>query len=145
MTRLHALALVALAAACSPAPQDHFPRDAAVDGAAAHCSTVADCPVNAGASCARVCSDGSNPCGTACVDGQCVERGCPGDHDMAGASDAGLPDAATGGDDAGGDGGACAANGAGCNGNGDCCSGNCITRFVVDGGMGYCCVPGGCP
>jgi hypothetical protein len=52
------------------------------------CQTVADCPPTGGAACATVCADGSNPCGNACVSGQCVERGCPDDHD-GGSADAG--------------------------------------------------------
>jgi hypothetical protein len=42
----------------------------------AWCNQVSDCPPNPGASCASVCSDGSNPCVVACVAHQCVERGC---------------------------------------------------------------------
>jgi hypothetical protein len=41
------------------------------------CNVTSDCPPNPGASCASVCSDGSNPCVTACVAHQCVARGCP--------------------------------------------------------------------
>jgi hypothetical protein len=42
------------------------------------CNSDADCPPNPGASCASpLCSDGSNPCANACVNHQCVARGCP--------------------------------------------------------------------
>jgi hypothetical protein len=63
--------------------------DAAVLDGQAWCNQVSDCPPNTVASCASVCSDGSNPCVNACVAHQCVARGC---------LDAGLAD---GGGDAG--------------------------------------------
>jgi hypothetical protein len=51
--------------------------DGGRDGGA--CVTVTDCAPNPGAACKSVCSDGSNPCVNACVNNQCVARGCPGD------------------------------------------------------------------
>jgi hypothetical protein len=65
-------------------------------GLGAACDTTEQCGVNAGASCATTCADGSNPCGYACVDHTCVTRGCPSavdagpscDHDAASSSDA---------------------------------------------------------
>jgi hypothetical protein len=48
------------------------------------CATVADCPVNPGASCAQTCKDGSNPCGNACTNKKCMPRGCPAEADMGG-------------------------------------------------------------
>lgn len=53
------------------------------DGGVASCNVTSDCPPNPGASCAQVCSDGSNPCTFACVSHQCVARGCPGDGGVA--------------------------------------------------------------
>jgi len=41
------------------------------------CQLASDCPISAGAACATVCADGSNPCRAACVDGECALRGCP--------------------------------------------------------------------
>jgi hypothetical protein len=41
------------------------------------CATVADCPVNPGAACVKNCPDGTSPCATVCVNGQCGVRGCP--------------------------------------------------------------------
>ncbi len=68
-------------------------------GTAGSCDHVSDCPPSAGASCAALCPDGSNPCAIACVAHQCVERGCPnastdaGDAgDAAEATDAGVSD-----------------------------------------------------
>jgi hypothetical protein len=51
--------------------------DASVLDGQAWCNQISDCPPNQGASCASVCSDGSNPCLIACAAHQCVERGCP--------------------------------------------------------------------
>ena len=47
------------------------------DGGGHACTTVADCPVNPGAACVKNCPDGTSPCATVCVNGQCGVRGCP--------------------------------------------------------------------
>lgn len=86
--------------------------DASVLDGQASCNQVSDCPPNPGASCANVCSDGSNPCVIACVTHQCVERGCP---------DAGVIRVGT---DAGDSGEAGDAAAAGCGGAAPNCFGN---------------------
>lgn len=62
----------------------HQVVDASGDGATTDsggpaCSDTVPCGPNPGAACARVCKDGSNPCSYACVNHQCVSRGCPED------------------------------------------------------------------
>jgi hypothetical protein len=54
-------------------------RGSGTDGGATAkaCSSNADCPINVAAYCAHVCSDRSNPCINACVNGRCQPRGCP--------------------------------------------------------------------
>ncbi len=66
------------------------------DPAAPSCKTASDCGPNSGASCARVCHDGSNPCGNTCRNDRCVPRGCP--EDDAGVVDASPPETDAGAD-----------------------------------------------
>ena len=132
------------------------------------CSTTADCPVNPGATCARLCSDGSNPCPNVCVNHQCVMRGCPNSDGGTGTACAAAggtcvalvpgpnvcPNGHLDGNVACGEvglscclpnvdggNGTCQPNGNACNFNSECCSGNCITRTLP----GFCCIAGGCP
>jgi hypothetical protein len=109
---------------CARACVDHacVPRgcpDSSVLDGQAFCNQVSDCPPNTAASCASVCSDGSNPCVTACVGHQCVERGCP---------DAGTTDAGGDAGDAGHAGDAGDAGDAGCTGTRPNCFGNDVTK-----------------
>ena len=121
-------------AACSSNTSSPSGDQTAGDGADLKtCAVVADCGVNTGASCARVCQDGSNPCSYACTANKCVSRGCPEDKDAGTGPDSGRKTCAVTSDCGVNPGASCARV---CNDGSNPCAFACAANE---------CVPRGCP